>query len=65
MTLKQLIEIEDQPLNLYGYDEAAEIEAAYIAQFGSYAGIESFIAACGTIEDAKAVLQWNAIAINH
>jgi hypothetical protein len=65
MTLKQLTELEDQPLDLYGYDEAAEIEEAYRAQFGSYAGIENFIAACGTIEDAKAVLQWNAISADN
>lgn len=65
MTLKTLTELEDQPLDLYGYDEIAEIEAEYREQFYSLAGIENFIAACGTIEDAKAVLQWNAIAINH
>jgi hypothetical protein len=68
MTLRQLTELEAQPLiEPYGerYLDIAEIEHDYIAQFGSYAGIENFIAACGTIEDAKAVLQWNAIAINH
>ena len=64
MTIKQLTELEDQPI-IDQYEDIAEIEQAYRQQFGSYAGIENFIAACGTIEDAKAVLAWNNIAINH
>ena len=66
MTIKltDIEEAEALPL-IDEYQDIAEIEQAYRQQFGSYAGIENFIAACCTIEDAKAVLAWTTISKNN